>query len=589
MEKESNIIRTLSFLALQMEDSETELLSAIAPELNIDYERPKARGERRRRDEDDELRYADETIKKVVKQTNILAKYLDVKPLQAALFVAAFSCELNGRGFEKEGICRFLRLNNIEFLLLKSEFDDMIAQKIFLPDCKTIFREDISYVINSIIKENILKNKKPDTKNLTTSEIDRFKFVNIVSEYIESRSDAHAPTFILFETIENLEAQCAELSFIKNVEKLHLDVESRLLFYEVCDDFISTSRRESELECTLSDIYDQRRIRYSVARELRDERHKLQQEALVELRKEDMFDDAAIALTDKGKHLFLEDDYELFCTENRNQNLIYPDKIIEKTLFYDDELRKQLELLKENLAEEKFSELQERLEKLSLPKGVAALFHGLPGTGKTETALQIARATGRAVCHVDISAAKTCWYGESQKLVKGIFTNYARLCKKEKLKPILLFNEADALLSNRQNINNTSGSNSVAQTENAIQNIILEEMEKLDGILIATTNMTDNLDSAFARRFLFKIKFGQPTTEAKQSIWKNKISWLSDDDCRQLAIHHDFSGGEIDNIVRKVVMEVILHGTRPTLAEIEELCRHEKLEEGEVQKIGFKN
>lgn len=589
MEKESNIIRTLSFLALQMEDSETELLSAIAPELNIDYERPKARGEHRRRDEDDEPRYADETIKKVVKQTNILAKYLDVKPLQAALFVAAFSCELNGRGFEKESICRFLRLNNIEFLLLKSEFDDMIAQKIFLPDCKTIFREDISYVINSIIKENILKNKKPDIKNLTTCEIDRFKFVNIVSEYIESRSDAHAPTFILFETIENLEAQCAELSFIKNVEKLHLDVESRLLFYEVCDDFISTSRRESELECTLSDIYDQRRMRYSVARELRDERHKLQQEALVELRKEDMFDDAAIALTDKGKHLFLEDDYELFCTENRNQNLIYPEKIIEKTMFYDEELRKQLELLKENLAEEKFSELQERLEKLSLPKGVAALFHGLPGTGKTETALQIARATGRAVCHVDISAAKTCWYGESQKLVKGIFTNYARLCKKEKLKPILLFNEADALLSNRQNINNTSGSNSVAQTENAIQNIILEEMEKLDGILIATTNMTDNLDSAFARRFLFKIKFGQPTTEAKQSIWKNKISWLSDDDCRQLATHHDFSGGEIDNIVRKVVMEVILHGTRPTLAEIEELCRHEKLEEGEVQKIGFKN
>lgn len=589
MKKESNIIRTLSFLALQMEDSETELLSAIAPELNIDYERPKARGEHRRRDEDDEPRYTDETIKKVVKQTNILAKYLDVKPLQAALFVVAFSCELNGRGFEKESICRFLRLNNIEFLLLKSEFDDMIAQKIFLPDCKTIFREDISYVINSIIKENILKNKKPDIKNLTTSEIDRFKFVNIVSEYIESRSDAHAPTFILFETIENLEAQCAELSFIKNVEKLHLDVESRLLFYEVCDDFISTSRRESELECTLSDIYDQRRIRYSVARELRDERHKLQQEALVELRKEDMFDDAAIALTDKGKHLFLEDDYELFCTENRNQNLIYPEKIIEKTMFYDEELRKQLELLKENLAEEKFSELQERLEKLSLPKGVAALFHGLPGTGKTETALQIARATGRAVCHVDISAAKTCWYGESQKLVKGIFTNYARLCKKEKLKPILLFNEADALLSNRQNINNTSGSNSVAQTENAIQNIILEEMEKLDGILIATTNMTDNLDSAFARRFLFKIKFGQPTTEAKQSIWKDKISWLSDDDCRQLATHHDFSGGEIDNIVRKVVMEVILHGTRPTLAEIEELCRHERIvETGKGGNIGFK-
>ena len=128
----------------------------------------------------------------------------------------------------------------------------------------------------------------------------------------------------------------------------------------------------------------------------------------------------------------------------------------------------------------------------------------------------------------------------------------------------------------------------MAQTENAIQNIILEEMEKLDGILIATTNMTDNLDKAFARRFLFKIKFGQPTTEAKQCIWKDKLSWLSEDDCRQLASHHDFSGGEIDNIVRKVVMEEVLHGARPTLAEIEELCRHEKIGDEGKGNIGFK-
>ena len=120
----------------------------------------------------------------------------------------------------------------------------------------------------------------------------------------------------------------------------------------------------------------------------------------------------------------------------------------------------------------------------------------------------------------------------------------------------------------------------MAQTENAIQNIILEEMEKLDGILIATTNLVDNLDSAFARRFLFKVEFGQPTVEAKQSIWKSKLEWLPDDDCRALSTKFDFSGGEIDNIVRKVVMEEVLHGTRPTLAEIEELCRHEKIGNG---------
>ena len=224
------------------------------------------------------------------------------------------------------------------------------------------------------------------------------------------------------------------------------------------------------------------------------------------------------------------------------------------------------------------------MEEQSLPKGVAAIFHGLPGTGKTETAMQIAKATGRPVCHVDIAGSKSCWFGESEKLIKRIFTDYAEQCKKATLKPILLFNEADALFSKRKDSNFSN----VAQTENAIQNIILEEMERLDGILIATTNLIDNLDGAFERRFLFKIKFGQPTEGAKQSIWKSKLAWLTDEDCRQLAAHHDFSGGEIDNIVRKVVMEEVLHGARPTLADIEELCRHEKIGDGgKGSSIGF--
>ena len=269
--------------------------------------------------------------------------------------------------------------------------------------------------------------------------------------------------------------------------------------------------------------------------------------------------------------------------------MIYPDKIVEKQLFYDDELQQQLRLLINNLEEEKFSAMQQRLKNLGMPKGVATLFYGLPGTGKTETAMQIAKATGRAVCHVDISAAKTCWYGESQKRVKGIFTEYRKMCEKEKLKPILLFNEADALFSSRQDINKSHGSSSVAQTENAIQNIILEEMENLDGILIATTNLTENFDSAFARRFLFKISFGKPSIEARKSIWQSKLDGLSDADCRYLAQKFDFSGGEIDNIVRKVVMSEVLDGTKPDLAAIEKLCQHEKLGTQSRQKIGFTN
>ena len=113
--------------------------------------------------------------------------------------------------------------------------------------------------------------------------------------------------------------------------------------------------------------------------------------------------------------------------------------------------------------------------------------------------------------------------------------------------PILLFNECDAFFSKRKDVN----SSNTAQVENSIQNIILEEMENLNGILIATTNLVDNLDPAFERRFLFKIHFENPSVEAKKAIWRYKLPWLTPDKASQLAESYNLSGGEIDNIVRK--------------------------------------
>lgn len=87
-------------------------------------------------------------------------------------------------------------------------------------------------------------------------------------------------------------------------------------------------------------------------------------------------------------------------------------------------------------------------------------------------------------------------------------------------------------------------------------------MKKFEGILIATTNLAANLDAAFERRFLYKIKFENPSAQAKTAIWQEKLNWLSCDEAEQLAVAYDFSGGEIDNIVRKVAMEEIISGKK---------------------------
>lgn len=227
-----------------------------------------------------------------------------------------------------------------------------------------------------------------------------------------------------------------------------------------------------------------------------------------------------------------------------------------------------------------FPSIQQRLEEEGMRKGFACLFYGGPGTGKTETVLQIARQTGRDLMQVDISTMRDKYVGESEKNIKQVFTRYRELCKNSDVLPILFFNEADALINKRtENIEH-----SVDKMDNAMQNILLQEIEDLDGILIATTNLTSNLDKAFERRFLFKIEFHKPTTDVKAKIWCSMLKDISADDAQQLAAHFDFSGGQIENIARKRTVDYILSGRHASLDDIEKYCQAELLDNKKERK-----
>jgi SpoVK/Ycf46/Vps4 family AAA+-type ATPase len=175
--------------------------------------------------------------------------------------------------------------------------------------------------------------------------------------------------------------------------------------------------------------------------------------------------------------------------------------------------------------------------------------------------------------------------GESEQNIKALFDRYRKCVKEMEVAPILLFNEADAVLGIRQE----GAQKAVDKMENSIQNIILQEMETLEGIMIATTNLTCNLDKAFERRFIYKIEFERPTLEAKQQIWKTMIPALSDEHARSLARDYDLSGGQIENIARKRTVELILSGNEPTLDQMREYCAGEILNSKQEKRarIGF--
>ena len=257
--------------------------------------------------------------------------------------------------------------------------------------------------------------------------------------------------------------------------------------------------------------------------------------------------------------------------------------IKEKTLFFNPSEQQQIDRLASLLSQENLPSIQRRLEEQGMRKGFACLFYGAPGTGKTETVLQIARQTGRDLMQVDIAGLRDKWVGESEKNIKEVFSRYRKLCKNSEVMPILFFNEADAIINKRtENVEH-----SVDKMDNAMQNIILQEIEDLDGILIATTNLTSNLDRAFERRFLYKVEFHKPDTDVKTKIWRSMLKDLSADDARQLASHFDFSGGQIENIARKRTVDYILSGKFASLDEIEDYCRAELLNGKERRTIGF--
>ena len=259
------------------------------------------------------------------------------------------------------------------------------------------------------------------------------------------------------------------------------------------------------------------------------------------------------------------------------------DSIKEKSLFFNTSEQEQIERLTSLLSTENLPSVQERLEEQGMRKGFACLFYGAPGTGKTETVLQIARQTGRDLMQVDIAGLRDKWVGESEKNIKEVFARYRNLCQTCEVMPILFFNEADAIINKRtENVEH-----SVDKMDNAMQNIILQEIEDLDGILIATTNLTSNLDRAFERRFLYKVEFHKPDTDVKTKIWRSMLKDISADDARQLASHFDFSGGQIENIARKRTVDYILSGKFASLDEIEGYCRAELLGGKERRNIGF--
>lgn len=223
-------------------------------------------------------------------------------------------------------------------------------------------------------------------------------------------------------------------------------------------------------------------------------------------------------------------------------------------LLYEEELVAPVHQLKHLLQPQQFGSLLERMKQNGFHPGFTVLLYGHPGTGKTETVYQLARSSGRDVLMLDISSVRGMWVGETEKNMHKVFLEYKKACRHLEQTPILLFNEADAILGKRRAVERQ-----VDQMENTMQNILLQELENFEGIFIATTNLQQNMDTAFERRFLYKIRFGAPGEQVQGQLWKKYFSHLTDEEVQWLNQRVQVTGGQLNNIRKKYMIEQILN------------------------------
>ncbi|MEI8204320.1 MAG: ATP-binding protein [Bacteroidota bacterium] len=527
-----------------------------------------------------------EITEKCKTESMLLASFLDVSEQQAWFFAIIYVQQSMGFSCDLSDIMGELSIKTSKFVKYRSELVDLIDKKIIKSELARSSRKKTPtanfkfMMINENILEAVLLNI-PISETYKLEQMDIYEFCITVSDMIEERSRDLITTDHLLGEVSSLEIHNSHLDVIEKLMDMEISLQDRSLLYEMCDDLVRGG--DTALEKTIRDMYDSQRQKLKRIKEITQNSSRLLDLNLITVNKANFVSDISISLTTSAIELLLGQDAEMFIKKQTLRDVITAESVAAKELYFEEKLQKQLDFFRESLTQDKFTTMQERLQEMAMPKGVAAVFYGAPGTGKTESVYQIAKATGRDILYVDISQTKSMWFGESEKRIKSVFSDYARLCRKSKQKPILLFNEADAVLGKRKD----NGVSNTAQTENAIQNIILEQMEKMDGIIIATTNLVDNLDAAFERRFLFKIKFELPTVEAKAQIWKSKLNWLDNEMAATLATSYQFSGGEIDNIARKAIINEVITGLPATIDEINNYCETERLISRNIPKVGF--
>lgn len=519
---------------------------------------------------------SDEFYNKAEEDICFIADKLQLSKRQSVM-LALFVDKSDNRSILASDIAEFLECTTIQIIKCMNDVDQLVRREYIIKrkdDRQLSFRVPIDVI--EALRNNVAFVVKAKT-NLSATEL---------MMELETVFDMRGNKELSYEQTAS-KTKCllennVDLAFSRKLREYALNEEDQTLLILFCHLFANNDDDEIRFH-DIEFLFRKNqwnRIKYM----LNEKCHTLQYLQLIEYGNDNgLADRETFRLTRQAKRELLSE-LNLSSMSQACKGMIKAKDIVAKQLFYEKDTQQQIAELEDLLDEKRYHQIHNRMKEAGFRCGFTCLFYGAPGVGKTETVLQLARKTGRNIIQVNVEQIKSMWVGESEKNIKALFDNYRNQVESQSLAPILLFNEADAVIGMRHK----GAERATDKMENALQNIILQEMERIDGILIATTNLVQNFDKAFERRFLYKVKFNAPSIQTRRHIWQSIMPEISEETASWLASHYNLSGGQIENVARRYAINTILYG--PPTEELPTLCKCSENESKEtygISQIGF--
>ena len=512
-----------------------------------------------------------------------LQERLNLSRIQVLILTSVlyYSAKHSGRKCNMDDLANLLRMHPLRVLQLRDEFC-VLDELGYIVNCQNKDGWSLSMVGEAL--ESLAMDIPFDLQILKLES--NFDFLCKANRFIKE-GHRYDEDGTIAKNINRLMKQNQHLALVQNLQNIKGEADMWFMLLMMTTLAIEEDSYVNARD--LAQMLSERTIRI-ILKQIMDNKHPFAKQGYIELRNQaGQVQQGEWVLSQEGWLAMLGNQEEVESIipteEDENINMLTSYKqLAQRPLYFSDKTEEQVQTLTNLLHEEQLAKVRQALKTHNMPLGFCCLFYGAPGTGKTELVQQLAIATQRDLFQVNIATLRDKYVGESEKQLKRIFDKYRSLVRTQEHAPILFFNEADAIFGNR--MENTQ--RSVDKMENALQNIILQEMEVLDGIMICTTNLTSCLDKAFDRRFIYKVEFEKPTNQARKLIWQSMLSSLNDEQATELANRFDFSGGQIQNISRKQVINAIFSGKDELdYDQIKLDCQNESISRNSRGKVGF--